>query len=87
MTATSIENVLDFVCDLNALVGVHQHPVDQPSAAICQEPLEVLTLFSRCPSDTLICVYVYHSPVFLAGDQVAVVTVLGGEGVGHQRRS
>ena len=61
--------------------GFYQHPVDQPSAAICQEPLEVLTLFSRCPSDTLICVYVYHSPVFLAGDQVAVVTVLGGEGV------
>lgn len=26
---TSIENVSDFVCDLNALVGVHQHPVDQ----------------------------------------------------------
>lgn len=25
--------------------------------------------------------YVYHSPVFLAGDQVTVVTVLGGEGV------
>ena len=29
MTATSIKNVLDFVCDLDALVGVHQHPVDQ----------------------------------------------------------
>ena len=28
MTATSSENVLDFVCDLNALVGVHQYPVD-----------------------------------------------------------
>lgn len=61
--------------------GFYQHPVDQPSAAICQEPLEVLTLFSRCPSNTLICVYVNHSPVFLAGDQVTVVTVLGGEGV------
>ena len=29
MTATSIENVLDFICDLNALIGVHQHSVDQ----------------------------------------------------------
>lgn len=29
MSVTSIENVLDFVCDLNALIGVHQHPVDQ----------------------------------------------------------
>ena len=26
---TSIENVLDFICNLNALIGVHQHPVDQ----------------------------------------------------------
>ena len=25
---SSIENVLDFVCDLNALIRVHQHPVD-----------------------------------------------------------
>ena len=29
MSATSIENVLDFICDLNALVRVHQYPVDQ----------------------------------------------------------
>ena len=29
MTATSIKNVLDFVCDLDALIRVHQHPVDQ----------------------------------------------------------
>ena len=29
MSVTSIENVLDFVCDLNALVRVHQYPVDQ----------------------------------------------------------
>ena len=29
MTATSIKNVLDFVCDLDALIGIYQHPVDQ----------------------------------------------------------
>ena len=29
MSATSIENISDFVRDLNSLIGVHQHPVDQ----------------------------------------------------------
>lgn len=29
MAATSIKNILDFVCDLNVLIGVHQHPFDQ----------------------------------------------------------
>lgn len=29
MSATLIENILDFVCDLNAPVGVHQYPVNQ----------------------------------------------------------
>ena len=29
MSVTSIENVSDFVCGLNALIGLHQHPVDQ----------------------------------------------------------
>ena len=29
MSVTSIENIPDFVRDLHALIGVHQHPVDQ----------------------------------------------------------
>ena len=33
MVVTSIENVLDFICDFNAVVGVHKHPINQK---VCQ---------------------------------------------------
>ena len=29
MVVTSIENVLDFICDFNAVVGAHKHPVNE----------------------------------------------------------
>lgn len=61
--------------------GLYQHSVDQPSAAVCKESLEILSLFSRCAGDALVGVYVHHAPIFLAGDQAGVVRILCGEGV------
>lgn len=34
MVVTSIENVLDFICDFNAVVGVHKHPINQKAVAL-----------------------------------------------------
>ena len=41
MSATSNENILDFVRDLNALIGVHQHPVDQQLGQLCGQRVHI----------------------------------------------
>ena len=41
MSAISNENILDFVRDLNALIGVHQHPVDQQLGQLCGQRVHI----------------------------------------------
>ena len=54
MTATSIENVLDFIFDFNALVGVHQYPVDQQLGQLGGQRICMLSTISRIRS-LLVC--------------------------------
>ena len=47
MSATSNENILDFVRDLNALIGVHQHPVDQQLGQLCGQRVHIENCLGR----------------------------------------
>ena len=58
MTATSIKNVLDFVCDLNALVGVHQHPVDQQLGQLGGQRVRIENCLGRFHAAVLPCLFV-----------------------------
>ena len=58
MTATSIKNVLDFVCDLNALVGVHQHPVDQQLGQLGGQRVRIENCLGRFLAAVLPCLLV-----------------------------
>lgn len=61
--------------------GLDQDLVDPPSPAVRQEPLKVVPLFRGGSSDPLVGVYVHELPVRVAGNQLRIVGVLGGEGV------
>ena len=58
MTATSIENVLDFICDLNALIGVHQHPVDQQLGQLGGQRVRIENHLGRFLAAVLPCLFV-----------------------------
>ena len=58
MTATSIENVLDFVCDLNALIRVHQHPVDQQLGQLGGQRVRIENRLGRFLTAVLPCLFV-----------------------------
>lgn len=58
MTATSIKNVLDFVCDLNALVGVHQYPVDQQLGQLGGQRVRIENRLGRFLAAVLPCLFV-----------------------------
>ena len=47
MSATSIENISDFVRDLHALIGVHQHPVDQQLGQLAGQRICIENRFGR----------------------------------------
>ena len=72
-----------------ALTGVSREPcggfrqdlVDAASAAVLQEPLEVIPLLRGGPSDPLIRIYVHKLPFRVAGDEFCVVGILCGKGV------
>ena len=74
---------------LQALLGVSGEPgggldqdlVDPPSPAVRQETLKVVPLFRGGPGDPLVGVHIHEFPVWVAGDQLRIVSVLGGEGV------
>ena len=58
MSATSSENVLDFICNLNALIGVHQHPVDQQLGQLGGQRVRIENRFGRFPAAVLPCLLV-----------------------------
>ena len=72
-----------------ALTGVSREPcggfrqdlVDAASAAVLQEPLEVIPLLRGGPGDPLIRIYVHKLPFRVAGDEFCVVGILRGKGV------
>ncbi len=58
MSATSIENVLDFICNLNALIGVHQHPVDQQLGQLGGQRVSIENRLGRFLAAVLPCLFV-----------------------------
>ena len=58
MTATSIKNVLDFVCDLDALIGIYQHPVDQQLGQLGGQCVRIKNRLGRFLSAVLPCLFV-----------------------------
>ena len=61
--------------------GLAEDLVDQPPAAVRNKPLEVAALLGRCAGYPSIRIDVDHAPVFFAGDQCGVISVLSGERV------
>ena len=61
--------------------GFCQDLVDAASAAVFQEPLEVIPLLRGGPGDPLIRIYVHELPFRVAGDEFCVVGILCGKGV------
>ena len=47
MSATSNKNILDFVRTLNALLEVHQHPVDQHLGQLCGQRVHIENCLDR----------------------------------------
>ena len=58
MTATSIKNVLDFVCDLDALIGIYQHPVDQQLGQLGGQRVRIENRLGRFLAAVLPCLFV-----------------------------
>lgn len=58
MSATSIENISDFVRDLNSLIGVHQHPVDQQLGQLGGQRVRIKECFGCLLAAVLSCLFV-----------------------------
>ena len=58
MSATSIENISDFVRDLNSLIGVHQHPVDQQLGQLGGQRVRIKNCLGRFLAAVLPCLFV-----------------------------
>ena len=58
MTATSIKNVLDFACDLDALIGIYQHPVDQQLGQLGGQRVRIENRLGRFLAAVLPCLFV-----------------------------
>ena len=58
MTATSSKNVLDFICDFNALVRVHQYPVNQQLGQLGGQRVRIENCLGRFLAAVLPCLLV-----------------------------
>ena len=58
MSVTSIENIPDFVRDLHALIGVHQHPVDQQLGQLGGQRVRIENHLGRFLAAVLPCLFV-----------------------------
>ena len=81
--ASQFSNILQTLFGISGEAGdgFNKDSIDKSLSAIRQQALEFIALVCGCAGDTLVCVDVDESPVFVAGNQRDVMVRLCDEGI------